>query len=49
MKSMIYYRRVKDKEIILSGDIEPNASDEKSIMPNITGITEYHCEYKFIK
>jgi cell wall assembly regulator SMI1 len=46
---MIYWRRVKDKEIISTGDIEPNASDEKSIMPNITRITENHCEYQSIK
>jgi hypothetical protein len=32
---MIYYRRVKDKEITSSGDVEPNASDDKSIIPNI--------------
>ena len=45
MKSIIYYRRVKDRACI-KWNTEPNASDEKSIMPNITGITEYHYEYQ---
>jgi hypothetical protein len=46
---MIIGEESKIKEITSSGDIEPNASDEKSIIPNIIGITKYYCKYQSIK